>query len=268
MKKFLVYSGYGTSEHCLKELVAFLEQKCCPYELVTAREIRSNWLDNNPRAILCFGGGFDLGFLSSLDQEGCSNIKKFVKLGGTYLGICAGAYFACKQIEFDLDGPLEVKGQRLGFFDGTAKGPVNRKFAYNCEDHSMAARLRSSNGEQVYGYLNGGPYFEPSSSSFHTLLTYCDQKNGQDMLKCDGKVAVLETRFGMGKCVLSGVHFEFGAESLDLGNQNLNRARWTANDVPIIFLSFKTLIALERLHLTHQAPKAPSSLKSVLCNKV
>lgn len=221
MKKILIYSGYGTSEYCLKELSRFLEKKCHPYELITASQIRSSYLENNSDAVLCFGGGFDQGFLSSLEEEGCNNIKKFVESGGAYLGICAGAYFACNYLEFNLNRPLEVKGQRLGFFNGTAIGPINKKFAYNCEDYTVAIKLRITNGEQVYAYMNGGPYFEPSDKNFDTLLTYSD--NRQNLLECDGKVAVLKTKFGMGKCVLSGVHFEINAESLNLNNENLRK---------------------------------------------
>lgn len=229
MKKFLVYSGYGTSDYCLKELVGFLDRNGCSYELITASQIRSNYLDQNQDAVLCFGGGFDLGFLSSLSQEGCKNIQNFVSSGGAYLGICAGAYFACKQIEFDLNGPLEVKGERLGLFDGIAKGPINKKFAYNCEDHCAAVKLRVQSGEQAFSYLNGGCYFEPSGKYFSSLLTYCYTQNEQAFVDCDGKMAVLEARFGMGKCVLSGVHFEIDTKNLDTGNENIKR-----NVLPIL----------------------------------
>lgn len=221
MKKILIYSGYGTSEYCLKELTGYLEKKCHSYELITASQIRANYLEKNPNVVLCFGGGFDLGFLSSLDQQGCNNIRKFVKSGGAYLGICAGAYFACKCLEFDINGPLVVKGERLGLFNGTAIGPINKNFAYNSDDFTLAMKLKISNGEEVYAYLNGGPYFEQSDKNFNTLLTYSGC--GKDMLECGEKVAVLETKFGMGKCVLSGVHFEVSAEGLNLDNENLRK---------------------------------------------
>ena len=45
--------------------------------------------------------------------------QEFVENGGSYLGICAGAYFACDYIEFDKNGPLEVVGPRdLKFYPG------------------------------------------------------------------------------------------------------------------------------------------------------
>jgi hypothetical protein len=45
--------------------------------------------------------------------------------GGAYLGLCAGAYYACASIEFDRGGPLQVAGPReLRLFAGSARGPA------------------------------------------------------------------------------------------------------------------------------------------------
>lgn len=69
--------------------------------------------------LIAFGGGYDLGFESALGKEGVKQISKFVQNGGSYLGICAGAYWACDYIEFDKGGPLEVTGERfLKFYPG------------------------------------------------------------------------------------------------------------------------------------------------------
>jgi biotin--protein ligase len=39
-------------------------------------------------------------------------IKEWVNEGGRYLGICAGGYFGCTEVIFDMGGDLEVKGTR------------------------------------------------------------------------------------------------------------------------------------------------------------
>ena len=70
-------------------------------------------------AAIALGGGYDLGFINALGEPGMSQIQDYVKAGGSYLGVCAGAYFACDYIEFDKGGPLEVCGERwLKFFPG------------------------------------------------------------------------------------------------------------------------------------------------------
>lgn len=69
--------------------------------------------------LMVFGGGYDLGFEAAVGKNGAKIIQDFVKNGGSYLGLCAGAYWACDYIEFDKDGPLEVVGERrLKFFPG------------------------------------------------------------------------------------------------------------------------------------------------------
>ena len=75
------------------------------------------WIDRCQ--LIAFGGGYDKGFIKALGSEGVKNVKRFIEKGGSYLGMCAGAYFACDYIEFDKDGPLEVVGKRdLHFFSG------------------------------------------------------------------------------------------------------------------------------------------------------
>lgn len=70
-------------------------------------------------ALLAIGGGYDLGLIEALGACGMKNIQDYVMAGGSYLGICSGAYFACDRIEFDKSGPQEVVGERfLKFYPG------------------------------------------------------------------------------------------------------------------------------------------------------
>ena len=70
-------------------------------------------------ALLAIGGGFDTGYIRALNTDGLEKIRDYVTTGGRYLGICAGAYLACQEIEFDKGGPLEVCGPRsLQFLPG------------------------------------------------------------------------------------------------------------------------------------------------------
>lgn len=53
----------------------------------------------------------------------CAAHAEFVTQGGSYLGLCAGAYYACARVEFEPGTPLEVVGDReLAFFPGIAQG--------------------------------------------------------------------------------------------------------------------------------------------------
>ena len=75
------------------------------------------WRDD--AALIAFGGGFDLGFVQALGDQGQAHVRDYVRLGGSYLGFCAGGYFGADYIEFDKGGPDEVVGPRqLKFFPG------------------------------------------------------------------------------------------------------------------------------------------------------
>ncbi|UUZ62721.1 BPL-N domain-containing protein [Polaromonas sp. P1-6] len=62
-------------------------------------------------------GGADLPFCQALNGAPNERIRRFVEEGGAYLGICAGAYYACREIAFHAgtDGAIcsartEVRG--------------------------------------------------------------------------------------------------------------------------------------------------------------
>ena len=73
-------------------------------------------------ALLVIGGGYDMGFLRALGSDGAAQVRAYVQTGGSYLGLCAGAYFASAQVTFDEGGDLEVCGPRpLRFFPGECR---------------------------------------------------------------------------------------------------------------------------------------------------
>ena len=74
-------------------------------------------------------------------------IKDYVTGGGSYLGICAGAYYGASYIEFNKGGELEVIGAReLEFFDGKAIGPAIAEYS---TENKSGARLRLSRQRRV-----------------------------------------------------------------------------------------------------------------------
>ena len=56
---------------------------------------------------------WDLPYIDRLSGAGSAKIKEFIRRGGSYLGICAGAYYGCSLVEFAQGDPLlEVCGAR------------------------------------------------------------------------------------------------------------------------------------------------------------
>lgn len=238
--RVLIYKDYGSSlksvdqlYKCLSELTK--ERKDYEIEFIGGDEIQNGKLaekDAN-ESCLCIGGGFDLGYMQSIGQNGCKNIREFVEAGGRYVGICAGAYFASNYIAFDMNGPLEVKGERwLRFFNGNAIGPVNRNFCYNSHDLSArAVRLNLLADNSVrYVHLDGGCYFQEINKSSYPvdiIGQYCVSKEEERESALDGSadkaIAVLETKIGSGVCLLSGIHFEFNPSDFHLQGEAQNK---------------------------------------------
>ncbi|KAK9893668.1 class II aaRS and biotin synthetase [Cystobasidium minutum MCA 4210] len=215
----LVYADAGVSQSCLLHLKTSLKALLSPrYDVlpVSAQALANDpWTDNC--ALLAFPGGRDLGFLKALGEKGCDRIARWVREdGGRYLGLCAGAYFASSQIEFESGREgFEVKGERpLKFFGGTCKGTAFPGFLYDSEDGARDAviSLEGALWKQVWPdsppnlaiYYNGGGYFEEPSASEPptTVLARYEELP-------DRPVAGVLCQIGSrGKAVLWGVHPE------------------------------------------------------------
>ena len=111
-----------------------------------------------------------MGYERNLGIIGCQKIRDFVKNGGTYLGICAGAYFAGSFLEFAKGTKLEIIEKRnLALFEGTTLGSILK------------------------------PYSEYSMKNVDVMATYVKKNNLPAIIRCN---------LGSGFAILSGVHFE------------------------------------------------------------
>ena len=112
----------------------------------------------------------------------------------------------------------------MKFFNGKSIGPINKRFIYNSDDEAIAIKIKTFNEDEHYVYLNGGFYFMPYNNrecnevETKVLATY----ETNEMDDVDKQIAIVESRVGKGKCLLSGVHFEINATSLDnTNNENI-----------------------------------------------
>lgn len=189
----------------MSQLLCALET-CSPdlcVEVTSACEILNGALSCGVQ-LLCFPGGFDLGYLETLGKRGCDMIRQWVTHGGSYLGICAGAYFAAERLEFDRGGPLEVCGERfLKFYPGVARGPAFPGFDYNSELGSRAARvqLTAGLGNSLALYVNGAPTFSEHPPG-------CPNVEEVMWLE-DGRSIGVRCGVGRGAALLLGAHVEY-----------------------------------------------------------
>ena len=161
--------------------------------------------------LLAFPGGADRPYAEKLNGVGNASIRRFVKNGGRFLGVCAGAYYACRRIDFT-GAEFAVKADReLGLFAGTAVGSLPRLAKpYRTQDLDCAAAtpVRFDGGDAHCLYW-GGCYFAPDAdAAFETLATYASQPPGEN-------IAAVRCRFGEGVVTLVGVHVEVPGEAFD-----------------------------------------------------
>ncbi len=162
-----------------------------PDLILTAEEIINGALDQRI-SLFIMPGGRDRPYHAALKGAGNAQIRKFVEEGGTYLGICAGAYYGCQHIEFEKGRSEEICEEReLSFFSGTAIGPAFGRGVFQVKI-----------GTDLYGHYHDGCLFAGDFSEVQILARYLELP-GQPP-------AIIECSVGKGKAILSGVHIELG----------------------------------------------------------
>ena len=210
--RILVYEGEGTSSFCLSETRSLFRGALQEVQMIDANDlIATNW--EKTTSLLVFPGGRDVPYDRALKGVGTAKIRKFVKMGGHFLGICAGAYFASASVIFEVGTPLEVQEKRdLKFFPGLAVGALypETPFCYQSEQGAHPAFV-SFLDSQLHVYYNGGCCFQGAeqASCADVLGHFIDRENLAAIIRC---------KVGKGKAILSGVHFEVsGAAAQERG---------------------------------------------------
>lgn len=201
-----IYSGKGVAVELLPAF--FQELSMHSISLISSKEIvESDWEKDTDLFIM--PGGRDVPYHLALRGKGNHRIRKFVENGGTYLGICAGAYYGCREVDFDRGMQLEVLGLReLAFFPDSAYGPAfgPGTFCYRSEAGAKAALISLASEQSLLRcYYNGGCFFPRADAYPHVnvLARY---------LEIEGHPpAIIQMSVGKGRVVLSGLHLEVGA---------------------------------------------------------
>ncbi len=155
-------------------------------------------------------GGADLPYCRKLNGAGNANIRSFVENGGTYLGVCAGAYFACRNIEYHKGRDDEICGPReLAFVPATAIGSLPDLTPPHDATLATAAivDITLQDGSTVPVFYQGGCRFDLSPGHDCDILATYTQIAGNPP-------AIIRRTVGRGTVVLSGVHFEITKEML------------------------------------------------------
>lgn len=193
--------------------------------LVTADDITKNGIPQNID-IFIMPGGADIPYTKKLNGHGNRIIRQYVENGGIYLGICAGAYYGCADIEFQKNTPDQIcENRELKFINGTAIGclPEITKKPYDQTLKSADITTINVNEKTIPTLYWGGCMFNiPITSDASIIARYNDLDASPP--------AIISRKIGKGLAILSGVHFEVSAKTLqdyDFGNEADNKCKET-----------------------------------------
>ncbi|KAE9534145.1 biotin--protein ligase [Ursidibacter arcticus] len=204
VKPVYIYADEGTSEVGVKSLQLATPQKLgYSAHLINAEQLLQQGLED--AAAFIIPGGADLPYCAKLNGAGNQLIRAFIENGGLYIGICAGAYYACKQLAFT-GRDYKVFGEReLALFDGVAIGSLPDLTQQHYYDESVTSKaiveITLADQQRKPFYYHGGATFVASSDSTHQILGYYSQQ----------RPAIIYGTLGKGHYLLSGVHFELQA---------------------------------------------------------
>lgn len=216
-QKVLVYddSSLGTEsrgtslssiKHSLSSFSKLLDKRKYYTGRINPGELlASKWLKDTKLLIL--PGGRDKPYTKVLNGKGNAIIKDFVLKGGSLLGICAGAYYLGKRVEFNPSNPNYAvnENRELGFYPSTIKGPALGDYNPSSDLGVRAAETTREETKDTFKvYYNGGGYFVPLNTKINrqNIKIVATYKKNQ-------KPAILKLSLGEGKILLSGVHFEY-----------------------------------------------------------
>ncbi|MCB1107423.1 MAG: hypothetical protein KDK76_04930 [Chlamydiia bacterium] len=198
----LIYADEGVNAATLQEVLITMKQHFAHVEMVDHHYLcEEEW--EKRATLLVIPGGQDIPYDRKLRGKGTAKIRKFVEEGGSFLGICAGAYFGAAEVIFEKGTPLEVHEKRdLSFFPGAAFGALypDTPFTYESEKGSVPSHI-SAHGEEMHLFYKGGCSFK-DPENFPGISVIARYKDVND------QAAIVHCQVGKGNVILSGVHFE------------------------------------------------------------
>ena len=220
MNKILIYYTNGICKYSADKSKIFLKQ------FFRSNITLSDNLDNLSKySMICIPGGTGSKIISKLKLKN-NKINDFINNGGTYFGICCGAYLACHNIYFEnftKTGLDLVNTDSIGpvFLDPSQKHfDINNPINIKIEPIYDISSKKLSNG-----YLHGGGYFNLNQNfiinDFNQRYNYKTNKfqiNDKIILEAqysNCQPAIISKKKGNGQIILSHIHPEHEYSNLN-----------------------------------------------------
>lgn len=207
---FAIYVDAGTWQPSIAAFKEVLEWKGLTWEEVLASHVNSVNLTPLYKGIY-FPGGWAPDYNQKIKTSGYQNIRNFINSGGAYIGVSAGAYFACDKIVWEsvnYDYPLNL-------FGGNCIGPISEiapwpDYVMTTMDINQSHPANAFEPSQRTVYYQGEPYFVPyAGQEMLTMARYSVPSNPS----VDNTPGIISYNYGQGRVVLSGPHLELEEDS-------------------------------------------------------
>jgi glutamine amidotransferase-like uncharacterized protein len=189
-----LYTGQGSWDPDLVAMRNFLAE----YNL-TCLEIDQETVSNDDLNTLCdilvLVGGASSEYLNYINNH--ANIRSFVENGGSFVGFCAGAYYASSTMRWEGN----LYDYPLGLFPGEAAGPYFQWGSLATIDLNPKISFNQDFPDTLEMWYFGGPCFTGFSESDVDILA---------RYHANGEAAVIAFNLGSGRVLLSGPHPELG----------------------------------------------------------
>lgn len=202
--KIAVYTGVGTSASKENVLAVLKEVPGVTVRTLSADDITAGRLKGY--RVVVFPGGTSSGQAQALGTAGREQVKAFVKQGGGYVGICAGAYLASCSYDWSLHVLDATVVDRQHWARGF--GDVDLRLT------PQGKELLAVPTDTLGIYYHQGPLLAPGNNpavpDFTPLASFETEiaKNGAPKGVMKGTTAVAVGVFGAGRVVCFSPHPE------------------------------------------------------------
>ncbi len=201
-----------------------LKKEGLPFDLLDSAQIREGALARY--RMLFIPGGWASNKLRALGGHGCREIRRFVEEGGSYLGICGGAGMATEEGIGLLTVRRRPSAERVASFSGPVRlALIDHPIWRGIDTPLFFAWWPSQLEAGAPGTRVLAAYEEAQPDAFSSDIPVADgraigwpdleKRYGilLDPARLHGEPAVMEGRLGLGRVILSLIHFDTPEDS-------------------------------------------------------
>lgn len=215
MNAAVLYTNDSTGQNSYNNIIKKLSDYGIDAGKITPEEIEEGKLCKLD--VLVVPGGRSTGQAESLGKDGCGAIEKFVRSGGGYVGICAGAYLASEGYNDPTSNLMLVNASVLDV-EHWDRGSGDVQVKITDQAHPV---VKGYSGIITAHYENGpllGPVESGSIPAYSELASYVSDVHQNKNAKTGimpGSPAIIASDYGNGRCVLFSFHPEL-TEGLEM----------------------------------------------------